>query len=287
MGIIKLQGHEKFALRDGWITKGFEVLSADKGSSVFTSKNAPDIFGIGTNMVKSLRYWLKAFGLTVESKNGVRLSEIGALIKENDMYLEDSFTLWLLHSGIVKNADSATAWHFFFNCFDLPEFDKEAVFNVLLNELEKYRDNPAKEIPRKSLSSDIDIILNMYARSRETPDPEDKNTSPFSQLGLIKQTPDRKYMTAAPDKRLLSETLVLYEIAEHMGDGDSLSINRLINGKNGLKAIYHMNTVDINDYLDLLHNREYIRVDRTAGLDMIYKKADFTPESIISGYYQK
>ena len=66
MGNIRLQGHEKFALRDGWLSKALKLINMDKYmeySDVFLRKDAPDIFGMGNNMVKSLRYWLKALGI--------------------------------------------------------------------------------------------------------------------------------------------------------------------------------------------------------------------------------
>lgn len=52
---IRLQGHEKFALRDGWLNKVLEIVP--ENPDAFLRKDAPDIFGIGSNMVKSLRYW--------------------------------------------------------------------------------------------------------------------------------------------------------------------------------------------------------------------------------------
>ena len=52
--MIKLQGHEKFALREGWISKALMILP--NNPDAFTLKNASDLFGIGSNMVKSLRY---------------------------------------------------------------------------------------------------------------------------------------------------------------------------------------------------------------------------------------
>ena len=61
---IRLQGHEKFVLREGWLNKG--IVQVKKNATVFLGKEGPDVFGIGNNMVKSLRYWLKAFGLIVE-----------------------------------------------------------------------------------------------------------------------------------------------------------------------------------------------------------------------------
>ncbi len=106
---IKLQGHEKFALREGWLNKGLMLINDNP--DVFQSKEGPDIFGIGNNMVKSLRYWLRAFGLIEEKAGlGAKLTAMGKQIYCNDPYLEDSFTLWVMHSYISKNIDDATTW---------------------------------------------------------------------------------------------------------------------------------------------------------------------------------
>lgn len=58
---LRLQGHEKFALREGWINKALMILP--EHPDAFTRKDATDLFGIGSNMVKSLRYWMRVLGL--------------------------------------------------------------------------------------------------------------------------------------------------------------------------------------------------------------------------------
>ena len=284
---IRLQGHEKFTLRDGWITKGLDILSEEKVSTVFSSDSAPDVFGIGTNMVKSLRFWLKAFCLTEDVKAGVKLSELGKIIKKNDYYIEDIFTLWILHSNIVKNCEIATSWYVFFNKFDLVEFDKENLLQAMVQELTKIKDENTKSISQKSLSSDLDVLLSMYSKGRTTEDPEDKNSSPFAQLGLIKQAENKKYVRTSPDKRILNEYLVLYEISDHLKNSDSLSIASLLEGDNSLTAIYHMSVIDINRFLDILQDKGYIVVNRTAGLDVIYKTAEITNWEVLEEYYKQ
>ena len=284
---IRLQGHEKFPLRDGWITKGLNMLSGEEAGSVFSSDRAPDIFGIGSNMVKSLRFWLKAFNLTEDVKGGVRLTELGEIIKNNDLYLEDLFTLWILHSNIVKNNETATTWYVFFNKFDLAEFDKEILMKVLYHELSKINEESGKDISKNSLGADVDVLLNMYSKSREIVDPEDKNSSPFSKLGLLKQNEGKKYSLTNPDKRILNEYLVLYEIEDKLSDSTSVSIDELIEGENSLSALYHMSRIDVNRYLDRLQDAGYIEVNRTAGLDIIYKIKNISQNEVIKEYYTK
>lgn len=51
---------------------------------------------------------------------------------------------------------------------------------------------------------------------------------------------------------------------------DGLSIEEIVNGENGLAKIYNLTSVMANEYFDRLDAIGYIRVVRTAGLDMIY-----------------
>ena len=181
---IRLQGHEKFALRDGWLTKGLIEVDNPDYDNVFLEKDAAEIFGIGSNMVKSLRYWMRVLGLTNET--GSELSLFGKLVKQKDTFIEDSFTLWIMHSKIAKDIHNATAWFMYFNRCDAEDLDKGMIHGILLREISKYV--PGKKISEKSLDSDIDTLLNMYSKGKENDDPEDKSISPFYQLGLIKNS---------------------------------------------------------------------------------------------------
>lgn len=284
MGRIRLQGHEKFPLRDGWLTKGLEILDFAKPSRIFNSDNAPDEFGMGSNMVKALRYWMKAFCLIDEvAGKGIKLSKIGALIKKYDLYIEDYFTLWILHSCIAKNIDEATTWYMFFNRCDLIEFNKDNMFSVLKREIDSY--SGYAKYSEKSLYVDIDVLLSMYSKDKEMTDPEDKNVSPFVQLGLVKHL-NKIYTKNHPNKNSINAWVVLYELAERLMDKNDISIEEISHDEMGLSRIYNMTDVEINGYLDRLNEKEKIRVDRTAGLDMIYKTEEMTSEMVVREYYE-
>lgn len=276
---IKLQGHEKFALREGWINKALKILP--ENPDAFTRRDATDLFGIGSNMVKSLRYWMRAFGLT--NNAGTELSEIGKLIAEYDSYLEKPFTLWIMHSHIAKNVEDATTWFMYFNRCDAGDLDKSEVECILLREVKKYVAGAA--FSEKSLSNDVDVLLNMYSRNREKSDPEDKNVSPFSQLALVKRLEGR-YVKCHPSKKLFPETIVLYELSLRMLGKEGVSIEEALFGENGLAKIYNLSNVMANDYFDRLDAAGYIRVDRTAGLDMIYPVKELKPIDIIEDFYR-
>lgn len=279
---IRLQGHEKFVLREGWLNKG--IAQVKNNPTVFLGKEGPDVFGIGNNMVKSLRYWLKAFNLIVEKgAAGVQLSKCGEVVQKYDSYFEDVFTLWVLHSNIVHNADEATAWHLFFNYCDIEDMDKEQIAQIMIRELNKYTHNVS--FSEKSLRNDIDVILSMYGKVKEMIDPEDKNVSPFAQLDLIKSV-DGTFSKSQPDRRKVTEWNVLYELARHLNEKEFVSIDEISEGVGSISAVYQIGSVTINEYLDKLDAMGFIRVDRTAGLDIIYKVSNITQEMVMKEYYK-
>ena len=276
---IRLQGHEKFALREGWINKALKLLP--ENSDAFTRKDATDLFGIGSNMVKSLRYWMRVFGLTDIS--GTELSEVGELIAKYDPYLEKIFSLWIMHSYISKNIEDATTWFMFFNRCDADDMGKNEIESILLREVRKYAVGTA--FSEKSLSNDVDVLLNMYSRSKEKDDPEDKSVSPFAQLSLLKKMGGR-YIKNHPNNTQFPEEIVLYELALKMIGKEGISIEEVVLGECGLSKIYNMTAVMANDYFDRLDAAGYIRVDRTAGLDIIYPSKELDPLIVIEDYYK-
>lgn len=281
---FKLQGHEKFPLRDGWLNKGLKAVSDDE--LVFIRKDipAPDALGIGNNMVKSLRYWLRAYGLILdEGSSGAKLTGFGSELYKYDRYLEKNFTLWVLHSFIARNKELATSWYLFFNKCDAVDFTKEQIFQIMNRELSALAQG--EKYSEKSLLTDIEVLLNMYSKTSDMDDPEEKNISPFASLGLLKQN-SGTWSKIHPNRRNISEWEILYGLAILMQGKDQIAIESAFNGDNGLTSIYQITNVLANEYLDRLDAMGYINVSRTAGLDIIYRARKFTDMSVVHDYYE-
>lgn len=278
---IRIKGHEKFALREGWLTKG--LYAVEDNPKVFNEAIAPDILGVGTNMVKSMRYWMQAFRLLERKGNSEGLSDLGKTILENDPYFEDEFTLWVLHSNLARNRSIATTWYMFFNHFDIEDFEKDDLVKYLL------KDIPIRfgqKVLENSLKDDVDVLLNMYSRVNTLhDDPEDKNQSPLSGLGLIKKT-ENCYEKTQPDLRRIKDDVVLYEIAINLVSKESVSIDDLVMGECGIGRIYNLSKVAAISYLEKLGNKGFIQLDRTAGLDMVYKLDLPNSIEVVENYYK-
>lgn len=280
---IRLKGHETFILREGWLAKGLKAVSDNP--KVFSEYAGADALGVGTNMAKAIRYWLRAGGVTAESKGEVRLSAMGRLIKEYDAYFEDIFTMWLIHAGIACNAELATSWYVFFNKIGNEEYTKDELCDVLMRELKAY--SMQQEFPESSVLADVTAIINMYSRDKNVDyDPEEKKVSPFSELTLLKRNgiTYKKYM---PAQEILPDMAVLFLIRRYFENEktDSVSIDTLLKGDMLPGKIYNLNRVALNYYLDKLASDGYIAVNRTAGLDMVYSMSTITPEKVIEKYY--
>lgn len=86
-------------------------------------------------MVKSIRFWLQAAGLTSEPRAGRRvqtLTQLGQIIMNNDPYFEDLFSLYVVHANIASNRRLTTAWYLLFNAFDAQRFTRTTMEDHLL-----------------------------------------------------------------------------------------------------------------------------------------------------------
>ena len=126
---LKLKRHESFSIREGWLAKG--IKNVKENSKTFSSAEATDILGIGTNMVKSLKYWMSAACLINEENRETFLSEFGNLIYIYDPYLEDIFCWWLIHIRMMLNIDDAYIYNLFFNKCGKKSFSKRDIYEQL------------------------------------------------------------------------------------------------------------------------------------------------------------
>lgn len=225
----RLKGHESFYLREGWLTKGLKAVSDDP--FVFSKNSGADALGVGTNMAKSIRYWLKTAGLISEStRQGAVLTDIGQIIFEHDLYIEDIFTLWIIHINIVLNFAAATSWSVFFNDFDLSSFKRDEM-NDLMKRLLIDATGDLK-LPDRSIKDDCTAIISMYSNSREdNADPEDKKVSPFANLGLLKQN-GQNFTKEQPIQVLVDPRIILYIIRDKLEEEKALSIDEIVDGRN-------------------------------------------------------
>ena len=69
-------GHETFPLRHGWLKKAYDFIKnneSTEGKNPFANEHAIAFFGVGKNMVISIRHWAQLAGITEEGKNSHKM----------------------------------------------------------------------------------------------------------------------------------------------------------------------------------------------------------------------
>jgi hypothetical protein len=69
--------HGTFYIRNGWISKGINVLDGEN-EAIFSPKHmekAIDTLGLGQAMIISLRYWLDVFDITREYRENNEIDD--------------------------------------------------------------------------------------------------------------------------------------------------------------------------------------------------------------------
>ena len=282
----RFKGHETFFFREGWLQKALFEINANRNLELFSGNNGIVKLGVGANMVKSIKYWMLTSGILQYKNREYELTKLGETIAINDVYLENIFSLSIIHINLVRNYENATTWNLFFNVFKGEIFESADIKDVLSDYLKSHD----IKFSEKSLDTDINVLLNMYSKKNENDDPEENYICPLSNLGLIKYS-RKKYQRSLPELNTVSEYLVLYVILlliEDKGESSnrSISISDLEKTNNSLVSIFNFNRIIINEYLEQLASMGYLRIEKTAGLDMIYVTCDYSPDQIIELYYE-
>ena len=288
---MKFRAHDTFFIRKGWLNKGLRNVNADAGVFMGSKGNPMDVLGIGANMVKALRYWLQAVRLTSEPASGRKeqtFTEFGNVVFDNDPYIEEMGTLWLLHYQLASNKDEATAWYYFFNEFKASEFTKDDFVKQLSN----YIRINGEEVSERSLEDDYNCIISTYvSRIKSNPEkvqPESNIDCPFGELGLIDivNRKEKLYRRATPKKDLIHPLVVLAVILDQANGKEEIKISSIQNDPCNVGKIFNLDIITLTALLYKIELMGYIKVIRTAGLDVIRITKDTSFIECIKDYYE-
>lgn len=277
---LKLKRHESFSIREGWLAKG--IKNVKEYGNVFALQNATDILGIGTNMVKSLKYWMTATKLIEEKNREIMLSDFGSIINEYDPYLEDIFSWWLIHINMITNIDDAYIYNLFFNKCNIKTFTKrelyEKLYALLINEKLTFNEN--------ILQDEVNMIIKTYTIDEKIDNPENNFICPLSELNLLKKVDRDTYEKNRPEIRNLPFWVVYYIICLLLDDRDNISIDELLKEENSPAKLLNIDKNLINEYLDEMKKNDLIIINRTAGLNMVYLKKKLSLNEIAEEYFK-
>ncbi len=280
---MKFRAHETFFIRKGWLTKGMKNIARKPIVFVDRTENPMDVLGIGSNMVKSLRYWLQVTGLSEEGRGKVRgqfLTELGKAIFEHDRYLEELGTLYLVQYKLATNLENATAWYFFFNKFNMREFSRDDFVLQIQKFISAVR----------SLEEDFNCIINTYVpRYKTNPtrvNAENNIDCPLGEIGLVDIVTKKTYRKAVPDTRTIDPWVALAILSEQNEGRKEISLNSLLTDEGSIGKVFNLDALALLEVLRPIEKLGEIKVVRTAGLDVVQFLNQRTFMECINRYYK-
>jgi hypothetical protein len=172
-----------------WLRKGLKFVSDERN---FNAQEAIVELGVGKNMVASIRYWLRAFGLTDETDSLTPFaSYLWELQPAKDPFFERQGSIWLLHYYLVTTG-YASIFDYFFHEFVVGRvsFSEEQLFKAIQRKCIEL----GLTVSENSLERDISILLRtlnkpiVKDKSKAKTDIEEVFSGVLSDLGLVKSS---------------------------------------------------------------------------------------------------
>lgn len=275
-------GHESFSCKSLWLKKGYDFVVAGND---FNNAEAVIGLGVGKNMVASIRFWLKAFGIT----DNDQLTWIGNYLfdesKGKDKYLEDIATLWLLHFNLVFS-EEATLYKMFFCGVqrERSHFEREQVLTYV--KLRMVEAGKMTLFNENTVKKDIGVLLQNYTLPRKPQSNEDYS-SLLIDLDLIRQSSEGKgYYFNVDGKRKITKEIFLYGLLKLKEvEGDNTIAFDTIQERIGL--VFCMQDYETIEMLKQLANEysQNFAYSDVAGIKQVQFTKDLDVKQVLDNYY--
>lgn len=274
-------GHESFYCKSLWLKKGYDFISENKD---FNAPNAVVELGIGKNMVSSLRFWMRAFGLVDEGKPTLIADYLFDKKNGKDPYIEDLGTLWLLHYLLIK-IDLASIYKLFF-----VDFHKEKNTEFTREQLQYFLKRKNNECGYPNLYNentvrrDIGVLLQNYVMPQKEKPNEDFSALLIN-LNLIKHSEDKAFYFNTKGKNELTPEIFFYAIIDDKKDEQIVSFDRLMD----LALIFCLTKTELIDTIQLLVKKypQILRYTDDGGIKQLFFLEDLDKTKVLETYYSK
>lgn len=288
---FSFSGHESFVCKHFWLKKLFDFAADGKR---FSEDQAVVHLGVGKNMVSSMRYWGKAFGILTDNDETTDIANYLFGKNGRDPYLEDIGTIWLLHLLLVTT-EKASLCNLVFNEFrkERIEFNKDHLLSFVKR---KCLENGTPFNP-KTVFNDISVFFRSYVRPERSDkmEIEDAFTGLLIDLELVRhykhENVDAKSMDwyrIEPSDRLdLPPEIVLFSILNAFPGQTTITFRELLVGYNSPGNVFALSSdALINKLHQISRMRRQVLYSETAGNQVLQLKGRISSKEILDEYYR-
>lgn len=295
----QFSGHETFPLRYGWLKKAFDAIAAAEAAPkddtrqpnrhIFLDDDAIARFGVGKNMVASMRHWGSATGVLEErgTSGVISTTEFGrAVFRDSglDPYIEHHATLWMLHWHLAAPS-AKTTWFWAFNYYPSVSFEREQ----LIRGLERIAGERGwARVAGSTVKNDVACFIRTYVaqHAKGGAAQEDALESPLTELGIIRPVGKRDgFRFDRGLKPTLPPGVFAYALMDFWdrfnAAAATLSYEAIMHEPGSPGRVF---LLDENDVIDRLSELEDItngglQFSETAGLKQVSRSAKFTRDT--------
>ena len=272
-------GHESFTCKTLWLKKGYDFI---RNNNSFNSPDSVVVLVVGKNMVASIRYWMRAFGLT---ENDEPLTIADYLFDSNqgkDPYMEDLGTLWLLHFLLVSTCE-ATLYHILFTQLQRERkiFDRQHVQNLVRRLMTE--DGKQSLYNENTVKKDIGTLLLNYVLPQKAKALDDYSAL-LIDLDLIRMDADGKnFFFNVEGKRQIPWQVFLYAVIKSKGADMTVSYDTL----QELGLMFCMNDMEVIEMCKTIveHHEDTMAYSDVAGIRQLHFLKNLNEEGVLDEYY--
>ena len=286
----QISGHETFPLRYGWLKKAFDEVAQCNSDSdnraVFLGDDAIGRFGVGKNMVASIRHWANATEVLYEDSRShvIKPTEMGNLLFRDDgldPYLEYPATLWLLHWKLASQPRKFT-WYWAFNLCPTLSFDRDLIVNRISH---LAKEQNWQRIGITTLKNDVACFVRTYISQQQSArDGNDGSLeSPLAELELVKSVNRRNmFRFVRGPKGTLGNGIFTYALIDfwtrYSKESGTLSLEAIVHAPGSPGRVFLLNEMDVVERLSELDKftKGKFSLSETAGLKQVVREAKAT-----------
>ena len=290
-------GHETFPLRYGWLKKAFDQVAETNNKLDVKhdcwGEDAIARFGVGKNMVASIRHWATVCGIIEEpdNDNSAKTTTLGQKlfgnngIKGLDPYMEHPATLWLIHWQLAAIPEKTTTWFWAFCHYPAITFTR----NLFVQKIGRFaNERKWKPVSDTTLKNDIACFIRTYTTrlSAGKAGHDDALESPLTELGIIKPLDEKDgFRFVRGSKPSLGNGVFNYALLDfwsrYSRSANTLSFEAITYEPGGPGRVFALEENDVVDHLTRLEDvtRGKLRWSEAAGLKQVVRNIDINDET--------
>lgn len=292
----QFSGHETFPLRHLWLRKAYDAVANHKRvapRALFSEPRSIITFGVGKNMVTSIRHWALACDIIEEEGEGYRPTKLGKFLfdekRGRDPFIESPATTWLMQWMVAGRPERTTTWFYAFNHFAVQTFDWETLATPIrdLCKAHGWQRTSAATIKR-----DVECFIRSYVPRTSSKFSDDNMEPVLAELGLIRAVGSKAFEFRRGPKPSLPDGVFLFALNDfwqrHVPDQNTIAVESLAYEPGSPGRVFKLDEYSLIERLSRIDDsseRRFVWSDSAGVRNVARRDVDVDPFALLDLTY--